>query len=137
MRRLALAAIVLSAGCGSPPGHVLDPATVVVAPAVWPTPQTLSPNAPPRIIAVWMNDTNIRPGKRWIGTIVTSTNVASVEVRTESFSFTADRQRFGVFGFSQDILDVIPQYRRSYVLHLVARNTGGDATERLVPVTIH
>lgn len=95
-----------------------------------------SPDARPRILALWMNETNVRTGTRWMGTIVTSTNVASVEVRTESFSFTADRQRFGVFGFSQGILDVIPQYRRAYVLHVIARNTGGAVDERLVPITI-
>ncbi len=135
-RRFALAVIVLLIGCSSSPGRTLDPAGVVIAPAVWPTPETLPPDARPRILALWMNETNVRTGTRWMGTIVTSTNVASVEVRTESFSFTADRQRFGVFGFSQGILDVIPQYRRAYVLHVIARNTGGAVDERLVPITI-
>jgi hypothetical protein len=83
-----------------------------------------------------MNETTIRVGAVWKGRVVTSTNVASVELRTESFSFVADRPSFGIFDFSQRILDVIPQYRRTYLLHVIARNTDGDATERFVQITI-
>jgi hypothetical protein len=135
-RRFAIVLALLGAGCTSASGRSLDPVSVVVAPSAWPTPQTRLPGAPPRIIAVWMNEAALHPGKRWMGKIITSTNVASVELRTESFSFTADRRRFGVFEFSQEILDVIPQYRRRYVLHLIARNTQGEADECLVPITI-
>lgn len=132
----AIAALSIAAACSQTGARRLDPRRVVVAPFPWPTPQTQPPNAPPRILAIWMNETTIRPGQRWVGRIVTSTNVASVEVRTESFSFAADRRRFGDFDFSQDVLDVIPQYRRPYVLHVIARNTRGGADERLVPIVI-
>ena len=67
---------------------------------------------------------------------MTSTNVASVELRTESFSFVADRLGFGIFDFSQTVLDVIPQYRRAYLLRVIARNARGDAAERIVPIVI-
>jgi hypothetical protein len=135
-RRFAILLAVLGTGCTTTSGRSLDPSRVVVAPSAWPTPQTLPPDARPRIIAVWMNETALRPGRQWMGKIITSTNVASVELRTESFSFTADRRRFGVFEFSQDILDVIPQYRRRYVLHLIGRNTRGEADERLIPIIV-
>ncbi|MGA7356842.1 MAG: hypothetical protein WBW76_15565 [Candidatus Cybelea sp.] len=114
----------------------MDLITVGVAPSVWPTPQTRPPDAPPRIISVWMNEAVLHPGRRWVGKIVTSTNVASVEIRTESFSFTADRHGFGLFEFSQDILDVIPQYRRAYVLHFIGRNTRGETADCAIPITI-
>ena len=137
MRRLVAAiAVIIACACSQPTGHMVDPSRVLVAPFPWPTPQTLPPDASPQILAVWMNETTIRPGRQWIGRIVTSTNVASVEVRTESFSFTADRRRFGVFDFSQDVLDIIPQYRRAYALHILARNTRGDIDERVVPIVI-
>jgi hypothetical protein len=83
-----------------------------------------------------MNETTIHMGDTWNGRIITSTNVASVELRTESFSFVADRPTFGVFDFSQRVLDVIPQYRRAYLLHVIARNAAGDVEERLIPITI-
>lgn len=134
--RLGIVLAALWAGCTVTGGRNLDPLSVVASPAVWPTPQVLRPGAPPRIIAVWMNQTILRPGEQWRGKIVASTNVASVEIRTESFSFTADRRGFGIFAFSQNILDVIPQYRRSYILHLIARNTHGEADECRVPISI-
>ena len=133
---LSIAIVILGSGCTAASGRDLDPSRVVVAPSAWPTPQMLPPSAAPRIIAVWMNETAIEPGRPWTGKIVTSTNVASVEVRTESFSFTADRRDFGRFEFSQDVLDVVPQYRRAYTLRLIARNTAGAADERVVPITI-
>lgn len=135
-RRFAIALALLGAGCTATSGHSLDPITVGAAPSVWPTPQIRRPGAPPHIVAVWINATALHPGKRWRGKIITSTNVASVELRTESFSFTADRREFGVFDFSQELLDVIPQYRRAYTLHLIARNTRGEADECLIPIAI-
>ncbi|HVN69330.1 MAG TPA: SCO family protein [Candidatus Binatia bacterium] len=131
----------VAVACGrflySTDGRRLDPADVVTAPAVWPTPPALPPGAPPRIVTVWMNDTTVRPGKPWTGRIVASTNVASVEIRTESFSFTADRRDFGLFEFSQNVLDVIPQYHRPYDLRFIARNAAGVMDVRIVPITIH
>ena len=54
----------------------------------------------------------------------------------ESFSFVADRRAFGVFAFSQTILDMVPQYRRAYTLQIIARNTPGNTEERFVPIVI-
>jgi hypothetical protein len=123
-------------GCSAVSARSLDPSRIVIAPSAWPSPEVLPPQAPPKILSVWMNSTNVEPGTPWLGRIITSTNVASVEVRTESFSFTADRRRFGDFDFSQDVLDVVPQYRRSYVLRLIARNAGGESDEVHVAITI-
>jgi hypothetical protein len=134
--RIALAMLLLVAGCSTNAGRLLEPSAVTVAPSIWPTPEVAPPQAPPRILALWMNATELRPGHRWLGKIVTSTNVGSVEIRTESFSFTADRHAFGVFDFAQDILDMVPQYRRSYVLHVIARNTAGVIDERSIPIVI-
>jgi hypothetical protein len=132
----AIGVSVVLAGCSGASARSLNPAQVVVRPSAWPSPEVLPPDAAPHILSVWMNSTNVEPGKAWVGRIVTSTNVASVEVRTESFSFTADRRKFGIFDFSQDVLDVVPQYRRPYVLRLIARNTRGDSDERQVAITI-
>jgi hypothetical protein len=132
---VAVALVAVSSACSSTSEAGGDH-SVLVAPAPWPTPQLRAPNAPPRIQALWMNETTIHVGDVWKGHVVTSTNVASVELRTESFSFVADRPSFGIFDFSQRVLDVIPQYRRAYLLHVIARNTGGSVAERLVPITI-
>jgi hypothetical protein len=135
--KFVLATALFLTGCSASSGRNVEPSAVVVAPRSWPTPRVQTPQAPPRILAFWMNETDLRPGKQWLGRIVTSTNVASVEIRTESFSFTADRHAFGEFAFAQDFLDIVPQYRRRYVLHVIARNTAGASDELLVPIVIH
>jgi hypothetical protein len=135
-RSAAVIALLTATECSQPAEHIVAPSSVLVAPLTWPTPQTLPSGAPPHILDVWINQTTIRSGRQWFGRIVTSTNVASVEVRTESFSFTADRRGFGVFAFSQEILDIISQYRRAYALHIIARNTCGDVDEWVVPIVI-
>jgi hypothetical protein len=135
-RNVAALVLLLVTGCSPNAQRVTAPSAVTVAPSVWPTPQIAPPQAPPHILALWMNRTELIPGHRWFGKIVTSTNVASVEIRTESFSFTADRRAFGVFEFAQELLDIVPQYRRAYVLHVIARNTNGVTDERLIPIQI-
>jgi hypothetical protein len=127
---------ILAAACSQAVKSSVDPDRVLAVPSPWPTPEVLAPNASPRILGLWMNETTIHVGRVWHGRIATSTNVASVELRTESFSFVADRVGFGIFAFSQTVLDVIPQYRRAYVLRVIARNARGDAAERLVPIVI-
>jgi hypothetical protein len=139
-RRIAAAAAIiglaLGSGCSANTGHWIDPAQVLVPASPWPKPLTSPPEARPQILALWLNETAIQPGKPWSGRLVTSTNVASVEIRTESFSFVCDRPAFGVFDFTQNILDIVPQYRRTYTLHVIARNARGEADEWLVPIAI-
>lgn len=81
-----------------------------------------------------MNETTIPSGTDWYGRAVTSTNVASLEIRTESFSFVADRTAYGEFQFRQHVLDMVPYYKRPYVLHVIARNAAGDAVEDRVRI---
>ena len=132
----ALIATLVIAGCSQTAPHsvMLNPQKVVVAPHPWPTAAATAPKAPPRIIAVTLNETTIAPGDRWRGRIATSTNVASVEIRTESFSFVAERTAFGEFRFEQHVLDLVPQYKRAYLLYIIARNAAGVQTERVVPI---
>jgi hypothetical protein len=138
MKELAAVAIALVAlgACSSPPPQtgVLDPAAVVVSPHPWPSGAAAAPGAPPRILTVYLNETAIATGTHWIGRIATTTNVASLEVRTESFQFLADRTAYGEFRFDQHVLDMLPQYRRDYVLQLIARNANGDADQRFVNI---
>jgi cytochrome oxidase Cu insertion factor (SCO1/SenC/PrrC family) len=112
----------------------VDARAVVASPNPWPTPRITAPNAAPRILALWMNETSIPSGSNWYGRAITSTNVASLEIRTESFSFVAERPTFGNFRFSQHMLDMVPYYKRPYQLYVIARNAAGDRDEWLVPI---
>jgi hypothetical protein len=131
---LTIAFIVLAACSTGAGGTFVDNAAVTTSPHPWPTPRITKPDAPPKILALWMNETTIRDGTEWTGRAITSTNVASLEIRTESFSFIAERSAFGDFHFSQHMLDMIPFYKRDYVLDVVARNAAGDRDDRLVRI---
>lgn len=69
----------------------------------------------------------------WTGAFVTSTNVASVELRTNLFVVNVPRASAGRFAFRLDVLDVPPIFLRSYRLRVIARNARGDAVEEDVP----
>lgn len=72
----------------------------------------------------------------WSGRIVTSTNVASVEMRTNQFSISVPRTAFGDFRFDLNVLDVPPDFVRHYDLHVIARNAAGVEAEEDVPFRI-
>lgn len=131
---LAALAATATAGCtDAPQGRALQSAAILQSPNPWPTPQVVN-DGPPHIAAFWMNETAIPSGSTWVGRAVTGTNVASLEVRTESFSFVAERTAFGQFRFKQRVLDIIPPYRRAYTLQVIARNAAGQEDSILVPI---
>ncbi len=82
--------------------------------------------APPAIAQIWLSSLVLQRGTNWDGQIATSTNAASIEVRTDSFSFSVPRVRSGIFAFSYAIPDLPPYLRRHFALHVVARNAAGD-----------
>ncbi|MBV8727326.1 MAG: hypothetical protein JO233_06040 [Candidatus Eremiobacteraeota bacterium] len=99
---------------------------------MWPTPRVAQMAAPPAILAVDLAPARLRVGDWWSGRIVTTTNVASVEVRWPFFAFSAPRKAPGFFAFRFHAIDLPIIYRRPYTVEIVARNTPGDATQRNV-----
>ena len=79
---------------------------------------------------------DVARGSTWDGSIVTSTNVASVEVRTNLFSIDVPRTSFGHFAFSLDVFDRPPIFVRAYRVRVIARNTAGMQTEEDFPFRI-
>jgi hypothetical protein len=132
----ALAVCAAFSACTGETGTYVDPHSVVVMPQRWPSAVAAAPNDAPRIIALWLSSDDVAPGSDWSGHIATTTNVASLEIRTESFSFNATRTTYGQFAFRQHILDIVPQYKRHYTLAVIARNAAGKADIRLVPIDV-
>jgi hypothetical protein len=92
--------------------------------------------APPQIAQIWLSDQTLRRGGVWSGAVMASNNVASVEIRTDSFSFSVPRRRPGDFEFRYDIPDLPPYLQRSFVLHVIARNAAGLAQDEAIPIEI-
>lgn len=101
-----------------------------------PNPRPAANLAAPQIVAMKFSAPVIRRGTDWRGSVVTSTNVASVEVRSSLFSVDVPRRDFGNFSFALHVLDVPPIFVRAYRLRVIARNTAGVQTEEDLPVRI-
>ena len=104
--------------------------------ALLPAPRIASPNAAPRIVAAWFSASQVARGQTWSGRIVTTTNVASVEVRTSLFSIDVPRRGFGRFAFDLRVFDVPPIFLRAYRVRTIARNSAGVAAEEDFPFRI-
>lgn len=134
MRRAAFILCLLATGCASPAPRM--PANVGVGTGPLPVPRTAANVAPPRIIAARFSSLDVhRPGV-WSGTIVTTTNVASLELRTNQFSISVPRAAFGRFNFTLRIYDVPDEFIRSYTLRIIARNSAGVKVEEDAPFRI-
>jgi hypothetical protein len=132
----ALALVV--AACS--PNAVAIPSNLFVGakkPNAWPTPPVAKPQAPPRIVAMWMPTLTLHPGMWFDGTIVVSTNVASVEVRTAAFSVNSTHVAPGLYRFHTRVLELPPFSRRhSYELDVIARNTAGVKQVEQAPLRV-
>jgi hypothetical protein len=135
-RRGAFAlALSLLCACTSAPVAVPQNVSFDDGPAL-PRPVTAPNGASPRIVAMRFSGDEVRRGQTWSGTIITSTNVASVEVRTNLFSINVPRRTFGDFRFTLRVYDVPPIFIRAYRLRVIARNAAGQTVEEDVPFRI-
>ena len=135
---LFLIAAIFEAGCSTKPVPV--PLNLTVSekqPHAWPTPPLAKPDAPPRIVRVWFSTLTIRPGMWFDGSIVVSTNVASVEVRTAAFSINSTHVAPGLYRFHTHVLELPPVSRRHwYDLFIIARNTPGVQEVEEAPLRV-
>ena len=130
----ALAALLL-AGCSAQSTAIRANVTFGGS-TVLPAPAVAANQAPPRILAMHFSTNDIRRGQTWSGTIVTTTNVASVEVRTNLFSIDVPRRRYGDFTFDLRVYDVPPIFVRAYRVRVIARNSAGVQAEEDFPLRI-
>ena len=90
----------------------------------------------PQIAQIWLSGSRLERGGVWAGAVMTSSNVASVEIRTDTFSFSVPRTHAGDFEFLYDIPDLPPYLRRQFALRVIARNAAGDREEEDIPIQI-
>lgn len=109
------------------------PATL--APAVVKHVVRLPPDAAPKILAVAMSETTLHRGDRISGSVVTTSNVASVQARVGGYAVTLNKMGVGRFGLAYTVN--IPWFvRGNFTLHVIATNTKGATVERTIPLTV-
>ncbi len=138
-RAAAFCALGLCSTAGCAPQAVPVPSNLTVGPslpAVWPLPVAAANAAPPKIQAMHFSSLDVRRGERWRGDFVTTSNVASLEVRSNLFSIDVPRTGFGRFAFELDVLDTPPIFVRGYDLRVIARNSAGREAEEDLPMRL-
>jgi hypothetical protein len=120
--------------CAPPPPS--RPANLTLGARASGTVALAASDAAPKIVGMAFNTLDIARGGAWSGDFVTSTNVASLEVRSNLFSIDVPRRTFGRFHFDVDVFDLPPIFVRSYAVRVIARNSAGRQAEEDVPLRI-
>ncbi|HEX3670376.1 MAG TPA: hypothetical protein VHT92_01595 [Candidatus Cybelea sp.] len=96
----------------------------------------LPPDAKPRILDVAVSETDVRPGDRVFGEVVTTSNVASVEARIGGYAVTLDKVGVGRFQLLYTVGPLPWFVHGSFTMQVIARNTRGDSTTKAIPLTV-
>ncbi|MGB8964321.1 MAG: hypothetical protein WCB99_01655 [Candidatus Cybelea sp.] len=96
----------------------------------------LTPDAAPRILDVAMSETTVRPGDRVSGSVVTSSNVASVEARIGGYAVSLVKVGVGRFALAYAV-GALPWFvHGDFKMQVIARNPRGDAAIRTISLTV-
>jgi hypothetical protein len=163
--RSALASLLLLASCfhatrapNTPqPARVIAPTptpspALVTPPVITPTPGAsvpaatappiakpvtrMSPDSPPQILAISISETTVSPGDSVSGSVVTSSNVASVEARIGGYAVSLSKVGVGRFALTYKVMPLPWFIRGSFTMRVIARNTRGDAVARAIPLQV-
>ncbi len=78
----------------------------------------------------------VHGGEAVTGTVVTTSNVASVEARIATFSISVPKVGVGRFALNYVVPNVPFFLHGTYPMTLIARNTAGEAVRRVIPITV-
>ena len=123
-------------GSASPTPMPVPTVTPAPTPTPLPTPLLLPPEAPPQILAVQVSDPVFRSGEMVSGTVVTSTNVATVEVHLAGRVAHVPRADAGIWQMSYRMPRVPFFMWGTYTAQIVARNSAGSAATREMTVSV-
>lgn len=96
----------------------------------------LPPNAAPKILSVAVDKTTVTSGDRVSGTVLTSSNVASVEVRVAGYGISLNKTGVGRFSLAYTLGDLPFFVHGTYEMRVIARNSRGDKAEQTLPITV-
>lgn len=96
----------------------------------------LPPDAAPQITAMHIDRTTVRGGDTVSGSVVTSSNVASVEARIGYYSIPVPKIAIGHFEINY-VVPYLPFFlHRTYTMQVIARNAAGVAVVRTIPIKV-
>jgi hypothetical protein len=110
--------------------------TPTATPSATPQPLMVASNARPQIVAVNISSQTVHGGDTISGTVVTSSNVASVEARIATFSIPVPKVSTGRFVLNYVVPNVPFFFHGTYPMTVIARNTAGDAVQRVIQITV-
>ena len=96
----------------------------------------LAPNAPPQIVSLSLSAKTVKAGGTISGSVIASSNVASVELRVVTYSYNMTKVAPGEFVASVRIPKIARVFPGTYALNVIARNTRGDETRASTSITI-
>ncbi|HET9393824.1 MAG TPA: hypothetical protein VFO29_09950 [Candidatus Rubrimentiphilum sp.] len=101
-----------------------------------PTPLVLPPDAAPQILAVTVNEPEFHSGDVISSTVITSTNVAAVELRILGRAIRYPRTDFGIWQLNYTVPHIPRHFLRDYNAQIVAMNTAGATTAFNVVISL-
>lgn len=96
-----------------------------------------APDAPPEIVSVDLPVSSVSVGETVVGSVIASSNTASVVVSVARYAVGMEKIGPGRFTIAVTVPH-IPFFlrHRTYTLYITARNSRGDATVQALPITV-
>jgi hypothetical protein len=96
----------------------------------------LPPDAPPQILWVQLSSTTPQAGDTLTVTVLTSSNVASVELRVGGYGSAMQKVDVGHFESASTVPRLPFFIGHNLTLQIIARNTAGVAVQQSVPLQV-
>lgn len=87
-------------------------------------------------MSVNVDKTTVGSGDHVSGTVLTSSNVASVEVRIGGYGMALNKVGVGRFSLAYTVGNLPFFVHGTYQMQVIARNTRGDVVETALPITV-
>lgn len=112
------------------------PGTVQKIPRVAKKVPRVLPDTPPQILAIAISETTVAPGDRVSGSVVTSSNVASVVARIGGYAVNLSKTGVGRFALTYTVAPLPWFVRGKFTMQVIAKNTRGDVATQAIPIIV-
>jgi hypothetical protein len=96
----------------------------------------LQPDAAPQILAISVSETTVKPGDRVSGSVITSSNVASVQARIGGYAVSLLKVGVGRFALTYTVGPLPWFVHGTFTMYVIANNARGAAVERAIPLHV-